>query len=225
MGAEEIEFDLWYTKDGEIVSIHDSRLERVSDGTGFVYDHTYEELKQLDFGFKFGEEFRGMRILKFEEILEKFTCHVIMNVHIKTLDDDCMYDEALFRKIVDLIDQYDCRNYVYFMTGNDSLLKMAERIAPDIHRCCGEHERVIHGIEEPAIVDRAIALGCDKVQLFKPFFTREMIEKAHAHNIICNVFYSDNEEETRRFLEMGIDTILTNDYNRISQQVKRNNRR
>ena len=44
MGAEEIEFDLWYTKDGEIVSLHDPTLDRVSDGSGLVYEHTYEEL-------------------------------------------------------------------------------------------------------------------------------------------------------------------------------------
>ena len=48
MGADEIEIDLWWTKDGEIVSTHDDRLERVSDGTGFVYEHTLEELKKHD---------------------------------------------------------------------------------------------------------------------------------------------------------------------------------
>jgi glycerophosphoryl diester phosphodiesterase len=30
LGADEIEFDLWPTKDGEIVSIHDRSLDRVS---------------------------------------------------------------------------------------------------------------------------------------------------------------------------------------------------
>ncbi|MBR5011053.1 MAG: hypothetical protein IKY12_00690, partial [Clostridia bacterium] len=57
MGAEEIEFDLWYTKDGEIVSIHDSTLDRVSNGTGKVTEHTYAELLELDFGSKYGERF------------------------------------------------------------------------------------------------------------------------------------------------------------------------
>ncbi|MBQ9117385.1 MAG: hypothetical protein IJY04_10205, partial [Clostridia bacterium] len=40
LGVQEIEFDLWETKDGEIVSIHDSSLDRVSDGTGYVWDYT-----------------------------------------------------------------------------------------------------------------------------------------------------------------------------------------
>lgn len=54
LGAEEIEFDLWKTKDGVLVSCHDSTLERVSNGSGKIYDHTYAELLALDFGAKHG---------------------------------------------------------------------------------------------------------------------------------------------------------------------------
>ena len=46
-----------------------------------------------------------------------------------------------------------------------------------------------------------------------------MIDRAHANGIACNVFWSDDPEETERFLDMGIDTILTNDYNRIAKTV------
>ena len=68
-------------------------------------------------------------------------------------------------------------------------------------------------------MDHAIKYGCKKVQLFKPYFNKEMIDKAHENGIICNVFWSDDEEETREFLDMGIDVILTTDYQRISRIV------
>lgn len=219
MGAEEIEFDLWYTKDGEVVSTHDSSLERVSDGTGKVYEHTYEELLVYDFGIKYSEKFKGMKILKFEEILKKFACHVIMNIHVKTIDNDCEYDRELLEKIIALIDKYDCRKYVYFMSGNDNFLRLAKELAPDICRCCGA------GKAPWEIVDRAIKYECKKVQLFKPYFNQEMIDKAHKNGIICNVFWSDDTEETKKFLDMGIDTILTNDFNIISQTVKQSKKR
>ena len=67
-----------------------------------------------------------------------------------------------------------------------------------------------------AIVDRAIELGCEKVQLFKPYFNDEMIKKAHEHGIRCNVFFADDIDEARKYIDMGIDTILTNDYLKIS---------
>ena len=211
MGAQEIEFDLWCTKDGEVVSIHDDTLDRVSDGTGKVYEHTYAELLRCDFGMKYGEKFRGMKILRFEEILEKFSCRAIMNIHVKTAGNDCEYDPAALEKIVRLIDKYGCRDHVYFMSGNDNFLRLAREMAPDICRCCGGGDRPWD------IVERAMEYGCKKVQLFKPYFNQAMIDKAHANGIKCNVFWSDDPAEARKFLEMGIDTILTNDYNLVSQ--------
>lgn len=215
MGADEIEFDLWATKDGEIVSLHDPTLDRVFDGTDLVYEHTYEELLKYDFGAKYDEKFKGLKILKFEDILKKFSCHVVMNIHIKTVDNKCEYDRETLEKIIALIDKYDCRKYVYFMCGNDNVLRLAKELAPDICCCCG-------GGDAPwDIVDRAIKIGCEKVQLFKPYFNQEMIDKAHVNGIRCNVFWSDDEKETQEFLDMGIDTILTNDYNIISRVVKK----
>lgn len=214
LGAQEIEFDLWYTKDGEIVSVHDKKLERVSDGQGLVYEHTYEELSKLDFGIKFSDEFKGLRIVRFEDILKKFACHTVMNIHIKTETNDSDYDSRHLEKIISLIDKYDCRRYVYFMCGNDNVLKLAKSLAPDICRCQGAGSRPWE------IVERALENDCRKVQLFKPYFNQDMIDKAHKHGLRCNVFYADDETEAREYLKMGIDTILTNDYNRISQILK-----
>jgi glycerophosphoryl diester phosphodiesterase len=47
-----------------------------------------------------------------------------------------------------------------------------------------------------------------------------MIDKAHAHGIRCNVFWADDADEAKKYLAMGIDTILTNDYGRISNAVQ-----
>ena len=213
LGAEEIEFDLWETKDGEIVSIHDSKLDRVSDGTGYVWDYTYDELLAFDFGIKCGERFKGLRVVKFEEILKRFTCQTIMNIHIKTRNMADPYDEVAMKKIISLIREYDCEKYVYFMCGNDTVLRQFKACAPDLKICVGA------GRDAWKIVDRAIELGAEKVQLFHGKFDRSMVEHAHENGIICNVFYADDEATCREYLEMGVDTILTNDYLSISQIV------
>ena len=214
LGAKEIEFDLWVTTDGEIVSCHDSSLDRVSTGTGKIYDHSYAQLCELDFGVKFGEKFKGLRIVRFEEILQKYAGHAIMNIHIKnrsTQKDG--YDVDAMRRIVALIRKYDCVRHVYFMSGVDPILKQFRDYAPDIAICVGGGE---HKWE---IVDRAIEMGARKVQLVKGYFNQEMVDKAHANGIRCNVFWSDDPEEARELLDMGIDTILTNDYLTISNAL------
>ena len=215
LGAHEIEFDLWQTKDGEIVSCHDDTLDRVSTGVGKVYEHTLDELLKLDFGVKFGEAFKGLSVVTFEEILKKFACQTVMNIHVKPLPNQVEYPRAAMEKIVALVRKYDCQSHVYFMLSEDSYIRQFKQYAPDIPVCVGHHP------SRPwEIVDRAIELGAEKVQLFGQYYNQDMIDKAHAHGIICNVFYADDVEKAITLLDMGVDTILTNDYLKISNAVK-----
>lgn len=210
MGADEIEFDLWPTADGHIVSCHDSTLDRVSNGEGKIYEKTLAELKALDFGGKFDEKFKGLKIATFEEILKKLGGQTVMNVHVKPIGED--YPKEHFRTIISLIEKYDCERYCYLMIEKDNDIKWLRENYPSIPICVG------HDFDRNwAIVDRAIETGAQKVQFFKPYVNREMIDKAHAHGIICNLFWSDDPEEAKEYLEMGIDTILTNNYGIVSQ--------
>ena len=140
-----------------------------------------------------------------------------MNIHIKTRSNTEEYDEARLAKIIALVRKYDCEKYCYFMTGDDRLLEAAIKVAPHITRCCGA------GATDElkwAIVDRAIKYGCKKVQFFTKYYNQQMIDKAKAHGIKCNYFYCDTKEHAEQMLEMGIDTILTNDYNLVSKALK-----
>nr|MBQ4320553.1 hypothetical protein [Clostridia bacterium] len=74
------------------------------------------------------------------------------------------------------------------------------------------------------LVDKAIATGCTKIQLFKPHFAKnapdyieKACKKAHEHGIAVNVFYADDLEEAKSYLNMGADVILTNDYQRVAR--------
>ncbi len=214
LGAEEIEFDLWSTSDGVIVSCHDSKLDRVSTGEGKIFEHTYAELSALDFGVKYGEKFAGLKIATFEEILQKFACRVIMNIHVK-IWDVAFLDNKLV-EIVSLIRKYGCEEYCYFMSSNDEMLKKAMEYAPKI-RCCVGLGKSRGMLDLP---NRAIAIGAQKVQLFKPYFNEETVKLAHEHGIICNVFWADDPDEARKYFEMGIDTVLTNDYLKVYNGVK-----
>lgn len=209
MGADEIEFDVRYTKDGEIVSCHDVSLERVSDGTGLICEHTLAELEKLDFGVKFSEKFKGSKIVRFEDILKRFGCHVVMNIHIKP---DCAsdFERSMLHKIISLVDKYDCRKYVYFASSKKSVLEALSALAPDIPRC------FIGSLSENELVEKALEYGCSRIQLFKNDLCPEIIEEAHKNGIICNMFWSDEPEEAMKFFDMGIDTLLTNDFGIIS---------
>jgi len=86
-GADGIETDVHLSKDGQLVIIHDERVDRTTDGTGRVTDHTLAELKQLDAGCKFDSSYAGTRIPTLDEVVqllirEHFTG--IFNLELKT---------------------------------------------------------------------------------------------------------------------------------------------
>lgn len=67
--ADAAETDVYLSKDGEIVVIHDANTRRVGDRNRKVVDQTLAELKQLDVGRWKGEQFAGERIPTLAELL------------------------------------------------------------------------------------------------------------------------------------------------------------
>ena len=53
-GASGVELDVRFTRDGRAVLLHDTSVDRTSDGTGRVEQLTFEEVRALDVGRKFG---------------------------------------------------------------------------------------------------------------------------------------------------------------------------
>lgn len=50
LGFTHLELDVHLSKDGVPVLMHDLRIDRTTNGKGFVKDYTYEELKQFRVG-------------------------------------------------------------------------------------------------------------------------------------------------------------------------------
>ena len=227
LDADEIEFDLWPTKDGYLVSSHDPTLQRTSNGEGKIYEHTFAEISQLDFGYKYNQAFEGLRIVTFETLLKKLAGKTIMNVHLKTIDDISDVPNEFLDSVVALIDKYQARKYVYLMITNDKLLEYAMNQYPDITRCIGANMYPSMDIDD--LVNRAIKYKAKKIQIFIPYYNKlgiklrdvkEKIDRAHKYGIIVNLFYADTIEDANEALDLGVDCILTNNYLQVFNALK-----
>jgi glycerophosphoryl diester phosphodiesterase len=69
VGADGIELDIQLTKDGQIVVCHDERIDRTSNGTGFVKDYTLEELRGFEF-HKTSPDYPHAQIPTMAEVLD-----------------------------------------------------------------------------------------------------------------------------------------------------------
>lgn len=110
-GAHSIECDIWDTADGEFVIIHDQTLERTTNGSGSVKDRTWAELRELDAGSWFGQEFAGRedcRLPRLQEVLDEFNGKpVFLLLH-------CKLDRAFIPRLLELVNLRNMGHQVMF---------------------------------------------------------------------------------------------------------------
>lgn len=197
LSAAEIEFDIRLTGDQKLVTAHDSHLERISDGTGFVSDYTLEELKEFNIGETCGW------VVPFatpEEIFSMFGGKVIMNIHLKEHGPE----GYLMKELYQLICKYKIENSVY-VAGSPDELEWMERIMPNIPRAAIQLPK-----DNFAIMDAVKKYGCSRVQFWKGMFDQRLVDEMHENQVICNMYHADDSAEMKQYLDMGIDVILTN---------------
>ncbi|MEK7706716.1 MAG: glycerophosphodiester phosphodiesterase family protein, partial [Verrucomicrobiota bacterium] len=72
LGANYVEFDVRATKDGAFFLLHDSRLNRTTDGNGPIDQITADAARKLSAGVKFGQPFAQTPLPTMDEFLGKF---------------------------------------------------------------------------------------------------------------------------------------------------------
>lgn len=124
-GLAGIELDIQMTKDGEIVVIHDERVDRTTDGIGYVKDLTYLQLRKLTIETGKGQK---ERIPSIEEVLDliqdKMRAGLLLNIELK---NSVVSYLGMEDKILGLIAQRELQEYVVYSSFYiGSLCKLRE---------------------------------------------------------------------------------------------------
>lgn len=112
-----IELDIQMTKDGEIVVIHDERVDRTTSGIGFVKDFTYTQLRRLEIETGVEHKEKVPAITEVLDLLQdKMQQGVLLNIELK--NSNIAYF-GMEEKILNMIDRrglQDCVVYSSFYT-------------------------------------------------------------------------------------------------------------
>ena len=140
-----IEFDIQFTKDEVPVVIHDERIDRTTNGRGFVSSFTYRELRQFDAGNWFDERFRGEKIPSFEEVLlwgkgKNITMHVELKQQRKEFN-------TFLNKCLEIIERTDMTNSVVISTFFHSYLPYIKNINPKIETALLIKNPILRGVQ------------------------------------------------------------------------------
>ena len=202
LGANCVEADVYHV-DGNLVVFHDDRLERTTNGSGYLLDHDFDTLRALDAG-------DGERIPTLEELFETVDLKAGVNIELK--------GPHTARPVVEFIAarrQYGWRDDLILVSSfNHSRLEA-------VH---GRDPRIRLGvlIEGPPGDAAAVAaaLGAYSVHLSLAFMERGVVEHAHSRGLRVFVFTVNDPDDIRRMAALGVDGVFTNYPERVLQHQK-----
>jgi glycerophosphoryl diester phosphodiesterase len=128
-GAAGIELDVHRSQDGYPVIVHDFTVDSTTDGSGQVTSMTLAQLKELDAGSWFGEQFRGVRIPTLDEVFEAVGQKLYIHVEIKSVSE---HTDGVEQVVADTIDRHGLRERVIVSSFNPLALKRFRDILPDV---------------------------------------------------------------------------------------------
>lgn len=198
-----IEWDVYPTKDGELVIIHDATVDRTTDGKGKVRDLTLAEIKALDAGAWKGEQFKGVRVPTLDEALAILPEWMHLNCHLKLERDE---DPDLTLKVIEILRRFDMEGRTLFVTHVPEIVKTAQKEAPEF-----EPVLLPRGVEGTAYLDQCSEIGTKVLQPHRGLMKPEFVDEMHRRGMVGNVFYANSPEDIRTYIKMGIDGILTDE--------------
>jgi len=199
LGAHMIEFDVRFTKDGVLALMHDARVDRTTDGEGWLSKMTLEELRQLDAGVRKDERFAGTRIPTFEETLAMMPRNVWLNCHVKGGAD---LGAAMAAAIVRA-----GRRHQAFLAAHADAAQAARAVDPEILICNMEPSGNIFDY-----VEFTIATKAEFIQLSsKGDIDEASIRLLKKNGIRVNFYQAATPDDMRRLFLAGVDFPLVND--------------
>lgn len=210
-GAAMVEFDVRISRDGGLIIVHDTTVDRTTDGTGKIADLTTAQLKRLDAGTKFvesskiakselGESYRGASVPTFDEALAVLPRNIWINVH---YNGDAEHVADVVRVIV-----AQGRLKQAFLAASEEHIAEARRLEPSILTCNMTRQSWTDATD---YVEKTIAIKADFIQLIKGTYTAEQLARLKAAGVRINCFGTNDADELRAMFEEGIDFPLVDD--------------
>jgi glycerophosphoryl diester phosphodiesterase len=129
-GADYAEIDVQETADGVVVVIHDTDLKRITGLGEKIWDVTYDEIRELDFGSWFSPEFAGERIPTLVEAIELADQRIGLNIEIKLNG----HERNLVESVVRIVEESDFESQCIVTSLSRRALDEVERLNPRLKR-------------------------------------------------------------------------------------------
>lgn len=200
-GFDGVETDVQMTKDGQLVLIHDEKINRTSTGIGYVKDYTFKELRQLNFNYKFDGFYE---IPTLQELLTFIKGKdFLVNIEIKT---DVIEYENIERKVIEMVHDMQLESQILYSSFHlESVIRLKNL----------DSQAYVGYLMEYNYNKKRKQLDEYHITAFHPrynYLNQERVADLKKHHIQIATWTVPTFKEYQRLKELGVDIIISNEY-------------
>jgi glycerophosphoryl diester phosphodiesterase len=218
LGVDVLEMDAHLTKDGQIVLMHDERVDRTTDGSGLIEDMTLADLQKLDAAYGWSPDggqtfpFRGQGI-KVPTLGGLFKAFPDMRYVIEIK----LTKTPIAQPFCDLIHQYDMQDKVIVASFHDDAMQMFRDACPDVATSASRGEVTKFVLLEKVFLSSLVSPKYESLQVpYDPseslginILTGRFIRDAHKKNLRVEPWTVNDQELMQKYIKMGVDGLMT----------------
>jgi len=207
IGVDGIELDVRFTKDKEIVIIHDPSVDRTTNGKGRVSELTLKQIKKLSIIERKSGRLTQERIPLLKEVIDLIKNKTTLWIEMK--------EEGGEEEIIKLLEREGVINNVVLISFNPQSLKKVKEIDPLIST------GIIVGNTRGTssnFLERVLGCYAEIVDMEQKFINEEIVKVTHSHGRMVGVWTVNERKKMKKFIEMGAE-VLTTDYPQVLKEL------
>lgn len=214
LGVDVLEMDLRTTLDGEIIVMHDARVDRTTDGSGRVDEMPLADIRDLDAGYRFqtlsGDfPYRGrdLSVPTLVEVLERFeSSRLVLEMK------EFTFDGAL--QLCAIVSQHRAGDRVLVASFSHDAMRAFRRQCPDVATSATLREGLLlYQLNRMRIASLyrspAVALQIPEALGERRVLEPRLVALADELNVNIQVWTINEEADMKRLLDMGVQGIMT----------------
>jgi glycerophosphoryl diester phosphodiesterase len=217
MGVDGVEMDVHMLRDGVIVAIHDSDVQRTTNGRGLISELTLKELKALDAGSWFNSafpkkakpEFALARIPTLQEIIDLMRENSVQ-LYIELKDPE-RYQPDFESNLLSMIRSHQLEKRAHFLSFSSQSVKKIKALDPAMQTAL-----LISGSIKNA-VETATRVSADELAIRHTLADPCIVDAAHESGLSVLVWTVNSQSDFRRAIRSGVDGIITNHPDRLNR--------
>lgn len=220
MGFTSFETDVHCTKDGQIVLCHDYKIDKVSDGIGFITDYTLDKLRSFDFGSYFSDDFKNTPIPTLEELLdltEEYTTGGIMNIELKPVKRG---ESEIAEKVINAVKRRGLLPRLLISSFDAELLLRAKKHENAVHTALiypGFNNGFTTYFTPP--INKVKSYGIYAIHPFLKYLDGRKVNWAHNLGIKIAPWTVNGKADINYALRLGCDAVISDYPERVREAV------